>query len=217
MTPETAQKHQQAKLFLDSLGLGGPVSLLLRAISYFETRYGTGWKVPNTHNWGAITAGPSWTGERFTYSDPKYGEEINSPESMQWFRKYPDDEAGVRDLLRLLENQHSESLQLAKAGKWEDISTALYRSGYYGGRSATPEANIQAHMGAFLRTINEIVEATGEKSYLSEEALPSKSGVSSGSGILVGLAVIGVTVALFLSTAKGKWSNGGFFSRMMKS
>jgi hypothetical protein len=208
MTPQTAQKHKQAKLFLESLGITGPISLLLRALSFFETRYGTGWKVPNTHNWGAITAGKGWSGDTFSYSDPKYGEEIDSPESIQKFRKYPDDESGVRDLLRLLEKQHAKSLELARAGNWEGISEALFDSGYYGGRQATRTGNIQAHMGAFLRTINDIVEATGEKSYLVGEEKRGRvpcSGASSGSSMLVALSVLGVAIAIFASTARGKW------------
>jgi flagellum-specific peptidoglycan hydrolase FlgJ len=84
------------------------------------------------HNWGAITAGSSWTGATFAHGDSKW-----TPEGIVHyvtnFRAYPDDDSAALGLVQLLRSQYKDALAAANDGNWLGASRALYDHRYYTG------------------------------------------------------------------------------------
>ena len=103
---------------------------LVVAIAGLESGLGTGF-LPHI-NWGAITAGSSWTGATFEHADSKW-----TPQGVVHyvtnFRDYPDDDSAALDLVRLLRAKYAAALAAANAGNWLGASRALYEGGYYTG------------------------------------------------------------------------------------
>ena len=84
------------------------------------------------HNWGAITAGDSWTGTTFEHGDSKWTKD-GVVHYVTAFRDYPDEDAAALGLVQLLRVRYASALDAAINGHWFDASAALYDHGYYTG------------------------------------------------------------------------------------
>lgn len=158
--------NSQAKTLVDSIVADPFRSLYLRAIAKLESSYGDGF--PGKHNWGAITTGSAWEGEFFEHKDKRWNPETGSVEEYStYFRAYPDDESGVRDLDKLLSSRYERAYSLgAKALRTRDsnllrqASDALY--GYYRGVLPTRAENVDAHYSRTVQVLADIISDTGE-------------------------------------------------------
>jgi hypothetical protein len=103
---------------------------LVIAISGVESGLGQGF-LPH-HNWGAETAGSSWTGDTFEHEDSRWTKD-GIVTYVTSFRDYPDDDAAALGLVKLLRSQYAPALSAANAGNWKGAATELYRLGYYKG------------------------------------------------------------------------------------
>jgi hypothetical protein len=164
--------HVEAKQILDAAvpGIHPADSLLTRIIGSMETQYGGGWGhgLSNagigSNNWGAITKG-SWKGDTFTHTDSRWDEDQQRQVTYSTqFRWYPTPEAGASDLYRLLTgSRHGKASELARAGRWDEISRAIGPLGsyYYAGFGPPAEAT-EKHRSSFLARKAEIMAETGE-------------------------------------------------------
>lgn len=160
--------HDQARQILERAvpGIVSAESLLVRIISVLESHYGDTWRGPGvgSHNWGSITAGPAWDGETFEYRDSRWNPETKRQESyVTRFRRYPTAEAGARDLHSLLtRGRHAVAAQLARAGRWGDISAAIGPggTGYYQGHGP-PSVAVPVHRSRFLRVYRQLSGRAG--------------------------------------------------------
>jgi len=84
------------------------------------------------HNWGAITAGSSWTGATFEHGDSKWTA-AGVVHYTTKFRDYPDEDSAALGLVQLLRSQYRPALDAAINGNWYLASKALYDGGYYTG------------------------------------------------------------------------------------
>lgn len=107
----------------------GSVALVI-AIAGVETGIGEGF-LPH-HNWGAETAGGSWTGDTFEHGDRRWTP-AGVVSYVTNFRDYPDDDAAALGLVTLLRSQYKAALARADAGDWKGAAAALYKEGYYKG------------------------------------------------------------------------------------
>jgi hypothetical protein len=107
----------------------GSVALVI-AIAGVESGIGNGF-LPY-HNWGAETAGGSWTGDTFEHEDKRWTP-AGVVSYVTNFRAYPDDDAAALGLVTLLRSQYSAALTRANAGDWRGAAAALYKDGYYKG------------------------------------------------------------------------------------
>ena len=135
--------------------------LLVQIIGALESSYGQGWEGEGigSHNWGAIQG--DYQGESFTYTDHRPNpDDPNNPIAYEWqYRKYPDDESGIRDLWSLLERRYPEAVGAAEAGNWGSVSRALCDAGYYEGTHPDPEVNIARHRTRTLELYRRIQPA----------------------------------------------------------
>lgn len=199
-------RHVRAKQILEAAvpGIDPAESLLTRGIGELETQYGAGWghgkstAGVGSNNWGAIQATDSWTGDTFEHGDsrwdPERGEQV--PYTTK-FRAYPTPEAGARDLWAMLTgSHHGHAAELARAGRWGDISASLGPEGsYYYGGFGPPEQAVSDHRARFLQVIRDIRAATGEP--LPGSAAGGSTAGKSGVGLLlVGTALWVVLRAL---------------------
>jgi hypothetical protein len=122
---------------------------LVVAIGGHESHWGDGFVLPDgteTHNWGAITKGSSWTGPTFVHGDSKW-----TPTGVQQysteFRSYGTAEAGAADLYALLTHQYPRVMAAARAGSWQDVARLMYEGGYYSGVTP-PQQAIRAYYDA---------------------------------------------------------------------
>jgi hypothetical protein len=203
--------HQQAKTILERAvpGVSPETSLLARAISILESHYGDGWGKGlshagvGSHNWGALTAGSAWRGATFEHKDSRYNPDTGkSVEYVTTFRSYPSDEAGARDLVRVLERSHAPAVALAASHRWADVSPSMGPRGtrFYLGRTAPADAEAK-HRARFLAALREIRSATGEDVPGLSEAMSDRPILSAGgSGLSAGL--IFLALALWRSS---KW------------
>ena len=126
--------------------------LLVQIIGALESSYARGWEGEGTgsHNWGAIQG--TYQGESFTYTDHHPNpQDPDNPIAYEWqYRKYPDDESGIRDLWALLASRYPEAVTAAESDAWQDVSRALYEGGYYEGTSPDPQTNIASHRARTL-------------------------------------------------------------------
>jgi hypothetical protein len=155
--------HDEARLVLERAvpGISPVESRLVRAISVVESHYGDGWTGVGrgSHNWGAITAGSAWRGATFEHRDSRWNPKTRRQESYTTqFRRYPSDEAGARDLYQMLTSgRHAVAGQLARQGRWAEISAAIgpRGTGYYGGHGP-PDVAERAHQRRFLEALDDI-------------------------------------------------------------
>jgi hypothetical protein len=190
-------------------GVSRETSLLARAISVLESHYGDGWGKElshagvGSHNWGALTAGSSWRGATFEHRDSRYNPETKTTvEYVARFRSYPSDEAGARDLVRVLERTHAPAVALAASHRWGDVSASMGPRGtkFYLGNTPPPDAEAK-HRARFLAALREISSATGEDVPGLSEAMSDRPTLSAaGSGLSAGL--IFLALALWRSS---KW------------
>lgn len=192
-------RHVRAKQVLESAvpGIDPAESLLTRAIAELETQYGAGWghgastAGVGSNNWGAIQATDSWTGDTFEHGDSRWDPERGEQVPYTWkYRAYPTPEAGARDLWAMLTgSHHGHAAELARAGRWGDISASLGPEGsYYYGGFGPPEQAVADHRKRFLQAIQDITAATGEP-------LPGpRAGSSTAGKSGVGLLLVGVAL-----------------------
>jgi hypothetical protein len=168
-------------------GITDAESALVRTIAVLESQYGAGWSGAGvgSHNWGAIQAGGTWTGDTFEAKDSRWDPKTGKQETyVTTFRKYATDEDGARDLWSVLSSpRHRRAVSLANRGAWAEISRSLgpLGSGYYEG-FGPPEKATADHQMKFLKVLHDI------------------RGLSNWSGWPVLLIVIAVAAAL-----GGKW------------
>lgn len=101
---------------------------LVVAIGGHETHWGDSFLQPGgapSFNWGAVIAGPTWTGPTFTHNDSRYTPAGNVQYETA-FRVYPSSDAGARDLAVLLKSQYKHALAAADRGDWLGAARALY-------------------------------------------------------------------------------------------
>jgi hypothetical protein len=193
--------HTEAKRIVERAvpGISPALSLLTRGISVIEAQYGDGWghglseAGQGSNNWGAMTAGSSWTGPTFEHRDSRWDEA--SQQQVPYvtrFRSYATPEAGAADLARTLSTgYHAVAGQLAEQGRWSDISAAIGPEGtYYYGGFGPPEQAVADHQQRFLNALAAIRAETGEP-------LPMPSSSSSkrqrGGGMFLIVSLAGLT------------------------
>lgn len=138
---------------------------LVVAIGGHETHWSDSFTQPDgtpSYNWGAVTAGPSWTGPTFEHSDSRY----TSAGNVQYvtkFRVYPSSDAGARDLAVLLKSQYKAALAAADRGDWFAAARALYDGddkkpggGYYTGNKPRNGATLD-----YFNALRKQLEAQG--------------------------------------------------------
>lgn len=167
--------HSEAKAILERAvpGIDPRVSLLVRAVSVLESHYGDGWgKGTSTagvgsNNWGAIIG--TYNGQYFEHADTIYKDGKNE-RYVTKFRAYPTPQEGARDLYKLLSTgRHARAAELAKAGRFSEISAAMGPRGsfYYSGIKAPAQAEA-AHQRRLFEAIEAIKKETGEKNPLTQ-------------------------------------------------
>ena len=123
----------------------------LAGIGWLETNYGD-WhgEGEGSNNIGAIHADASWNGEVFLATDTKPNDDGTSTSYVTRFRKYPTAELGWLDLAdeAFYARGRSSVRAAAQRQDWEDVSTALYETGYYQGQGATEAERIAGHVRA---------------------------------------------------------------------
>lgn len=128
--------------------LGPRAVQLVQSVAWHETRYGTGWRrcpaLVRAHNWGAIHALAGETGGVCDDAD------AHGVRYVQRFRSYPSDEAGVRDLWRVMWRAPGIRRVL-----WDDaidtrgLARAMRRARYY-------EAPETSYASALARAVDTI-------------------------------------------------------------
>lgn len=140
------------------------VSLLVRVLSRLESHYGD----YLSGNWGAIHAGPSWSGPTFPHVDKGYDPKTGEPTTYTTdFRAYATPDDAARDVYRVLLQSYPRAIDAAKDGRWNHVSEALY--GYYTGTTAKSQA-IATHRKALLRNLEELRAATGETATVTDHS-----------------------------------------------
>lgn len=158
----TAAGHNAAKELVERIdpSLTPAESLAVRAVAHHETKYGKAWPEgagKGSHNMGAIMTGElgeACTGFRHKDSNP-------DGSFTGCFRIYPDDEAGFRDLIKVLLKSNVRAA--AGNGDLHGVARAMFDNHYYTGTSKDPETNVNRYEEALTRNLAEIVAATGEE------------------------------------------------------
>lgn len=157
-----------------------PEAQCVQAIGALETQYGAGWRGAGvgSRNWGAIQCGASWPGDRFLYSDTHPNDDGTSTTYRAHFRKYPTDEDGAADLVRVVycnKGRDQRVLVPAMLGDTLGFSRGLYQTGYYEGFGPTVESRVRNHHNAvrkcLLAAAREIGEPWPDGSPLSQVTL----------------------------------------------
>ena len=138
---------------------------LVVAIGGHETHWSDSFLQPSgapSFNWGAVTAGPSWTGATFEHSDSRWTGAGNVSYITK-FRVYPSSADGARDLANLLKFQYRKALAAADRGDWFGAARALYDGddskpggGYYTGTKARSGAILD-----YFNALRKQLEAQG--------------------------------------------------------
>lgn len=200
--------HSEAKAILERAvpGIDPATSLLVRGISMIEAQYGDGWghglstAGQGSNNWGAMTAGSSWTGPTFEHQDSRWDENLQKQVPyVTKYRSYATPEDGARDLYRALTGYHGIAAELAKAGRWGEISKAIGPRGtyYYGGKGPPAEAEVD-HQRRFLAALDDIQRATGEHLYPGPSSSSSSPSFSSSSSSSTGAGVVLLLIGSYL-------------------
>lgn len=167
--------HLQAKQMVDGLGVTPAESLYMRAVSWHETNYGSGWKPPGdkSNNMGAIIA-PHPDALSFTYQDSKFDAGTGGAKSyVAYFAGYPTPLAGMTALRDTLLKSNVKAA-LARGDLYGAVG-AQYMNGYFMGLHShtTPEgnrANIDDYYAALSSALRQIYSATGEAAVLVPKA-----------------------------------------------
>jgi hypothetical protein len=131
---------------------------LVVAVGGLETHWGDTFPKPDgtpSFNWGAVTAGPDWTGDKFQHGDSHWTPAGNVPH-VAWFRAYPNADAGARGLAVLFEHQYAKALAAANRGDWYGAAREMYDAGYYSGTKARKGAILD-----YFNAIRKQLEAQG--------------------------------------------------------
>lgn len=145
-----------AKTIVNALGLTDAESFYLRMVAKSESGYGSGWRPPGTgsNNWGAITAGPNWTGPTFEYFDRR----ADGTPYVAKFRVYPTAYEGAKDLARVLLKSNVRAA-LAQGDFYGAVRAQIDENKYTGSPPATP-APVYAQR--LIENGQSIQRATGE-------------------------------------------------------
>lgn len=150
------------------------------AVATLETVYGTAWKIPEavgSNNWGAIQAGPKWTGETFEHIDTHPTPDGKNVPYRTRFRKYPTPLAGATDLALFLTRMGViGSMGTATNERtFLSVSAQLYRRGYYEGFGRTADERIEHHRRAVASACAGISRALNEPIGLGDVAVPERT------------------------------------------
>lgn len=138
--------------------IGAPPTLnelrFLLAEGLFDSTFGAGWHDDGvgSFNMGAIHADPSWKGETFSYVDSH----ANGTFYEQKFRKYPDAQAGWRDLVKEYYVRRPSLRTAAKTGSAKLVATEMVRTGYAEGYGATEADRVEGWRKALQSSLDEI-------------------------------------------------------------
>ena len=146
-----------------------------RAVARFETFYGRGWKGAGegSHNWGAVQAGPGWSGPFFVQTDTHE----NGEKYQARFRVYPNDTEGARDAARILLKPNVR--EALRRGDGLAAVEAQRANGYF-------EAPLPLYQAKIRENYARMIAATGEEPLLSFD---EGAGVAKGFGIGAALFV----------------------------
>ena len=131
---------------------------LVVSVGGLETHWGDAFPKPDnspSYNWGAVTADPTWTGDKFQHGDSHWTPAGNV-KHIAWFRAYPDADSGARGLAVLLERQYSKALAAADRGDWYAAAREMYDAGYYSGTKPRKGAILD-----YFNAIRKQLEAQG--------------------------------------------------------
>lgn len=164
--------HQQARayaeqalrtVFVDEPARGEIWALA--GVACLETSYGDGWKGAGvgSFNMGAVQCGPSWKGQRFSYSDTHPNKDGTSTPYHVDFRKYATPLDGWIDLVKCVYVNRGRDIvrEAAKLESWADVSAGLYKTGYFEGFGKTPADRISNHYRALSNAIAKANAACG--------------------------------------------------------
>ena len=146
--------HVQAKVIVDAITSSPAESLFVRAVSWGESQYGTGWKPPGvgSHNWGAII-GKGDAGS-FEYQDKLANGTVYTTD----FAKYSSDTVGAKALAHLLLKPNVTDA-LSNGDVTEAVAAQINENHYTGNPPATPADKYEARV---RKSIDLIIAATGE-------------------------------------------------------
>jgi hypothetical protein len=113
-----ALSHIQAKELIDQVIPVQSHSLLVRAIGWLETHYGSLTADPTANNWGNINAGNN---EPFFLMKDGLGK--NKEERR--FAVYPTPQAGALAIYRLLSNSYPDAIKAAERGDWFGVARGM--------------------------------------------------------------------------------------------
>lgn len=189
------------------------VAQIAQAQALHESSYGRGWghgrstAGQGSHNWGAIQGGiASGTcspntpppvcapGQGFLHGDST--PTATGPLHYQCcYRIYPDDEAGVADLLRKMFVDRPTVLEAAERGDLAGYSAAMRDTVYYEGTGPTREDQILGHMRIMADKLDQIAGALDEPVAIGNEPLDAERAAARAKTGL-GLAALGAVVGL---------------------
>jgi hypothetical protein len=152
-----------------------PEAQCVQAVGWLETNYGGGWKPGEglgSNNWGAITAGGSWTGATFEHRDSRPRPDGTNEWYVTKFRAYKTPADGAEDLVRVVYqlvigrgpslDRSVMVLRPATQGDVLGVSTGLYDSKYYAGFGKNRDERIAGHYAKMIRSLRQIAKAIGE-------------------------------------------------------
>lgn len=182
-------RHTDAREIVDGLGFTPAESLFIRGVACHETNYGAGWAKKgigvNSHNWGAITRGGSPQPLDFRHDDSKFDHALNKQVTYTtWFRGYPGDFDGAKDLGKVLLKANVKAALAAG-----DLYGAVRAQGdnrYYLGIHKAFDDNVNDYYNAVSKCIAKILDETGEHDPFG--GTPASGGEGSGVGKLFALA-----------------------------
>ncbi len=156
------------------------VAQLVQAVGVLEANYGAGWSdavwdYVDAHGggfptWGAITAGPGWTGKTFEHRDSRPKADGTNEWYVTKFRVHDTAADAAKDLVRVVclaeprgyLPRHKLVMPAAKRGDALAFSAALYDTGYYRGFGPDRNARIAGHHKAVSSALARIGKALGE-------------------------------------------------------
>lgn len=148
-------------------------SLAVRAVSWHETNYASGWRTPEaraSRNLGAITRAPiTKLEDGSVICEPPnfaHGDSLRDPKTgkvLQYqtcFAGYETFEDAALDLVREVLKENVRSF--ANRGSLRGVAKAMRKNRYYLGTAPTEAEQVDAYHSALERAVGDIVERTGE-------------------------------------------------------
>ena len=130
---------------------------VILAVGWLESHWGDAWTgdMRGSNNWGAVIGTGTAGGALHADSDP-------NRRYVTTFARYATPEDAVRAMHALIARRWPAAFRAAEAGRWEDVSPALYGPmphgpRYYTGTSQDHAVNISRHRMRFLQGL----EASG--------------------------------------------------------